>query len=83
METQLFAGATYQSVEFREARLRRKAAFQLWPPGQLEQALSQEKGEAAQFHEVVFGASLPDRRFDDFDGSRASGGSRSPRRRAR
>ena len=67
VETQLFTGATYQSAAFREARVRRKAAFQLWPPGQLEQALAQEQGEAAQFHEVVFGVSLPDRRFDDFD----------------
>jgi hypothetical protein len=71
VETQLFTGATYQSAVFREARVRRKAAFQLWPPGALEQALAQEKGEAAQFHEVIFGVSMPDRRFDDFDGKQS------------
>ena len=67
VETRIFAGATYQSVAFRDARVRRKATFQLWPAGQLEQALAQERSEAAQAHEVIFGASLPDRRFDDFD----------------
>jgi hypothetical protein len=71
VETQLFTGATYQSAAFREARVRRKAAFQLWPEGQLEQAQTQEKGEAAQFHEVVFGVRLPDGRFDDFDGKQS------------
>jgi hypothetical protein len=68
VETQLFTGATYQSVAFREARVRRKAAFQLWPPGQLERAVTEERAEAALAHEIIFGVSLPDRRFDDFDG---------------
>lgn len=67
VETQIFTAATYQSVAFREARVRRKAVFQLWPPGELEQALAQERSEAAQAHEVVFGATMPDRQFDDFD----------------
>lgn len=67
VETQLFTAATYQSVAFREARVRRKAAFQLWPPDELERALAQERSEAAQSHEVVFGATMPDRQFDDFD----------------
>jgi hypothetical protein len=68
VETQLFTGATYQSLAFREARVRRKASFQLWPPGQLEQALALERAEAAQAHEVIFGVTMPNRRFDDFDG---------------
>ena len=67
LDTRLYTAATYQSVAFREARVRRKAAFQLWPPDELERALAQERSEAAQSHEVVFGATMPDRQFDDFD----------------
>src|SRR5262249_40153931 len=67
VETQLFTGATYQSMAFREARVRRKAAFQLWQPGDLETALAQERSEAGQAHEVVFGATMPERRFDHVD----------------
>src|SRR5262249_36131083 len=59
--------ATYQSADFREARVRRQAMFQTWPEGKLEAALAQERSEAAQVHEVVFGVTIVDRRFDDFD----------------
>ena len=67
IDTQLFTAATYQSVDFREARTRRQAMFQTWPEPKLENALVRERADAAQVHEVVFGVSIVDRRFDDFD----------------
>ena len=36
IDTQLFTAATYQSADFREARVRRQAAFQTWPEPKLE-----------------------------------------------
>ena len=67
LDTQLFCAATYQSVEFREARVRRQALFQTWPEPKLDEALARERIEAEQTHELVFGVSIVDRRFDDFD----------------
>ena len=67
IDTQLFCAATYQSTEFREARVRRQALFQTWPEPKLDEALARERAEAAQVHELVFGVSIVDRRFDDFD----------------
>ncbi|HET6980491.1 MAG TPA: hypothetical protein VFI53_00045 [Myxococcaceae bacterium] len=67
IDTQLFTAATYQSADFREARVRRQAAFQTWPEPKLDDAILRERADAAQVHEVVFGVSVVDRRFDDFD----------------
>ena len=67
IDTQLFTAATYQSPDFREARVRRQAAFQTWPEPKLDDAILRERADAAQVHEVVFGVSIVDRRFDDFD----------------
>lgn len=67
LDTRLYCAATYQSPEFREARVRRQALFQTWPEAKLEQTLAVERTEAAQAHEVVLGVSLVDRRFDDLD----------------
>lgn len=67
IDTQLFSAATYQSADFREARVRRQAAFQTWPEPKLDDAILRERADAAQVHEVVFGVSIVDRRFDDFD----------------
>jgi hypothetical protein len=67
LDTRLFAAATYQSVEFREARVRRQAQFQTWPEPKLDQALVRERAEAAQAHDVVLGVNIVDRRFDDLD----------------
>jgi hypothetical protein len=67
IDTQLFTAATYQSADFREARVRRQAAFQTWPEPKLDDAILRERADAAQVHEVVFGVSIVDRRFDDFD----------------
>ena len=67
LDTKFFCAATYQSVDFREARIRRQATFEMWPEGKLEQALAQERVWAGESYEVVFGILLVDRRFDDFD----------------
>jgi hypothetical protein len=67
IDTQLFTAATYQSADFREARVRRQAAFQTWPEPKLDDAILRERADAAQVQEVVFGVSIVDRRFDDFD----------------
>jgi hypothetical protein len=67
IDTQLFTAATYQSPDFREERVRRQAAFQTWPEPKLDDAIARERADAAQVHEVVFGVSVVDRRFDDFD----------------
>lgn len=67
IDTQLYCAATYQSAEFREARTRRQAMFQTWPEAKLEDALARERADSAQVHELVFGVSIVDRRFDDFD----------------
>ncbi|HUM12393.1 MAG TPA: hypothetical protein VLT82_15705 [Myxococcaceae bacterium] len=67
LDTRLYCAATYQSPEFREARVRRQALFQTWPEAKLDQTLAAERAEAAKAHEVVLGVSLVDRRFDDLD----------------
>lgn len=67
LDTKFFCAGTYQSADFREARVRRQATFQMWPGEKLDQALARERAEAAQTYEVVFGILLVDRRFDDFD----------------
>jgi hypothetical protein len=67
LDTKFFCAATYQSVDFREARVRRQATFQMWPEAKLEQALAQERVWAGESYEIVFGILLVDRRFDDFD----------------
>jgi hypothetical protein len=67
LDTRLYCAATYQSMDFREARVRRQAVFQTWPEPKLEQALARERSDALEAHEVVFGVSIVDRRFDDFD----------------
>ncbi|HVP59577.1 MAG TPA: hypothetical protein VMT11_03415 [Myxococcaceae bacterium] len=67
LDTRLYCAATYQSPEFREARVRRQALFQSWPEAKLDETLAREHAAAAESHELVFGVSLVDRRFDDFD----------------
>jgi hypothetical protein len=67
LDTKFFCAATYQSADFREARVRRQAAFQMWPGEKLDQTIARERAEAAQTYELVFGILLVDRRFDDFD----------------
>lgn len=72
LDTRFFCAATYQSADFREARVRRQASFQLWPGEKLDQTIARERAEAAQTYELVFGILLVDRRFDDFDTKNAT-----------
>ncbi|MFP2932722.1 hypothetical protein ACLESO_47760 [Pyxidicoccus sp. 3LG] len=66
-DTRFFAGATLQTLVFREARVRRQAAFQGLPANKVEQLLADERAEAAQVHEVFLGVHLNDYRYADFD----------------
>ena len=68
-DTKMFAEATYQSPAFREARVKRQARFQEWPPAKLQQALLDEQTAAKQSIEFFFGAFVNDYHFDDFDRS--------------
>lgn len=67
LDTEIFAAATYQSLAFRDARVRRKGTFQVWPQDKVQNELAVERVDAAQAYEVIFGVSLADRRYDDFD----------------
>ncbi len=65
--TQLFAGATYQSWPFREARVRRVAQFKGMGQEEVAAELAKERADWEQFHEFELGAWTRDRQFDDFD----------------
>jgi hypothetical protein len=66
-DTRLFAGATLQTMAFREARVRRRAAFQVLPQAKVEELLAQERAEAAQFHAFFLGTHSNEYRFQNFD----------------
>jgi hypothetical protein len=66
-DTRLFAGATFQTMAFRDARVQRVAQFQFLPKPRVEQLLAKEQAEAEQFHEFFLGVHVNDYRFDDFD----------------
>ncbi|MCP3145250.1 hypothetical protein [Pyxidicoccus xibeiensis] len=66
-DTRVFAGATLQTLEFREARVRRQAAFQVLPANKVEQLLAEERAEAAQVHEFFLGVHVNDYKYADFD----------------
>jgi hypothetical protein len=66
-DTRLFAGTTFQTMAFREARVRRVAQFKFLPKPRVEELLSREQAEEAQFHEFFLGVHVNDYRFDDFD----------------
>lgn len=70
-DTRVFAGATLQTPTFREARVRRRAAFQVLPASKVEQLLAEERTEAAQVHEFFLGVHLNDSRYADFDMKRS------------
>jgi hypothetical protein len=69
LETHLFAAATYQSLPFREARVRRQAEFQSVPGSLVESRLSEERARASQELELFFAAYVNDTHYDDFDRS--------------
>jgi hypothetical protein len=66
-DTQLFAGATYQSWVFREARVKRLARFQRMTVEEIEAQMKQERADWEQFHVFELGTWLQDPKFDDFD----------------
>lgn len=66
-DTRLFAGTTFQTMAFREAKVQRQAQFQLLPKPRVEELLAKERAEAEQFHEFFLGVHVNDYRFDDFD----------------
>jgi hypothetical protein len=65
-DTRMFAGATFQSLQFREARVRRQGAFQILPPQRVEELLAQERTEEAQYNDFHLGVHVNDYRFEDF-----------------
>jgi hypothetical protein len=66
-DTRLFAGATLQTPAFREARVRRKAAFQSLPQPRVDELLAQERADAAQAHTFFLGTHANDYNAQDFD----------------
>lgn len=66
-DTRMFAAATYQSADFRQARVRRTAVFLREPREVVEAKFAAEAAEAMEVHEFFLGVSVVDPAFDDFD----------------
>jgi hypothetical protein len=66
-DTILFGGVTYESPAFREARIRRKDAFQAQTQAQLALDLQTAQKEGADFYEFTLGVYMQNPRFDDID----------------
>jgi hypothetical protein len=66
-DTQLFAGVTYQTWQFREARVKRLALFRSMTSSEIDAALSRERAEYEKYNVFVLGTWTVDSRFDDFD----------------
>jgi hypothetical protein len=64
-DTRLFAGATFQTMEFREARVKRLAEFQFLPKPRVEELLAKERAEETQFNEFFLGVHVNEPRFED------------------
>jgi hypothetical protein len=65
-DTRMFTGATFQTAAFREARVQRLAEFQFLPRPRVEELLTAERTEEAQFNEFHLGVHVNDPRFEDF-----------------
>ena len=65
-DTRLFAAATFQTMRFREARVKRQAEFQFLPKPRVEELLAQERAEETQYNEFFLGVHVNDSRFEDF-----------------
>jgi hypothetical protein len=65
-DTRIFAAATFQSAEFREARVQRRAEFQFLPKPRVEELLAAERAEDTQFNEFHMGVHVNDPKFEDF-----------------
>lgn len=66
-DTILFGGVTYESPSFREARIRRRDAFQAQTPAQLALDLQTAQKDGADFYEFTLGVYMQNPRFDDLD----------------
>jgi hypothetical protein len=66
-DTILFGGVTYESPSFREARIRRRDAFQSQNAAQLATDLQLAQKEGADFYEFTLGVYMQNPRFDDID----------------
>jgi hypothetical protein len=66
-DTRLFAGATYQSDAFVEARVKRRGHFLAEPPEVIAAQLEKERAELAPFYEFFLGVHLNNSKYDDFD----------------
>lgn len=66
-DTRLFAGATLQTPAFREARVRRRAAFQVLPQNKVDELLAEERTESSQVHEFFLGVHANEYKYLDFD----------------
>jgi hypothetical protein len=66
-DTRLFAGATLQTPAFREARVRRRAAFEVLPPPKVDALLEEERAQAAAAHELFLGVHVNESRYEDFE----------------
>lgn len=65
-DTRIFAAATFQSAEFREARVQRRAEFQFLPKPRVEELLAAERAEETQFNVFHMGVHVNDPKFEDF-----------------
>ena len=66
-ETDSFLGATYQSLEFREARVRREAAFLELPEASVQTRLAEERQAFDTSVEFTLGLHVNNYHFDDLD----------------
>jgi hypothetical protein len=67
LDTYLFTGGTFQSWAFREARVRRDAAFKHMTQAEIDAALARERAEHETHNDFIFGIWVVDPAFDDFD----------------
>ncbi|NOK16262.1 hypothetical protein [Corallococcus carmarthensis] len=65
-DTRVFAGATFQTPSFRDARIHRRALFQTLPAAKVEQLIAEEQADAEKFYEFFLGVHVNDYRYDDF-----------------
>ncbi len=65
LDTICFGGVTYESPTFREARIRRRDAFQADPPAKVESDVEAARVEGEDFYEFTLGVYMQNPRFDD------------------
>lgn len=65
-DTRMFAAATFQTMRFREARVKRLAEFQFLPKPRVDELLAKERTEETQYNEFFLGVHVNDPRFEDF-----------------